>query len=208
MLANHAWPSVDTFSFTARGNRYIDLQWLFQLLLYGAHQLGGSTAIIALSTIATLGFWALLAVRTWRMGPGRFPWALPFLLIVIALGDYFEQRPHLFSWLYGSLILLVLEEYTRGNRKWLPALPAIMVLWINTHQLFVLGLVIIGVYAAWELRPGRQADRRLLLWAALSVPACLINPYGIHGVLLPVTLLLAMVQEYKARSLPLYMPPP
>jgi hypothetical protein len=190
MVANHAWPSVDTFSFTARGNRYIDLQWLFQLVLYGAHQLGGAAFLIAVAIVATLGFWALLVVRTYRSGPGggRLAWAVPFLLILIALGDFFEQRPHLFSWLYGSLILLVLEEYTRGNRKWLPALPVIMVLWINTHQLFVLGLVIIGVYAAWELRRGMKADRQLLLWAALSVPACLINPYGIKGLLLPVTL--------------------
>ena len=187
MIVNHAWPVSDLFSFTFTGHRYIDLQWLFQLTLYGANQIGGAAMMMTLKIIVTLAFWALLVFRARRMA-GYIPWSAALLLIVVGLGDYWEERPQLFSWLYGSLILLVLEEFSRGNRRWLPALPAIMLLWVNTHQLFVLGLVSIGVYALWELRRGAKADRRLLVCAALSVTACLLNPYHVDGLLLPVRL--------------------
>jgi len=187
MVEHHAWPSTDLFSFTFTGHRYLDLQWLFQLLLYGAHHLGGTAAILVIKILVTLAFWATLVVRA-RRSSGTLPWSVPLLLLLVALGDYFEERPHLFSWLFGSLMLLVLEEFARGRRRWLPALPAIMLLWVNTHQLFVLGLVIVGVYAAWEVRKGAQADRRLLVCALLSVVACVVNPYHVQALVFPLTL--------------------
>ncbi len=187
MLEHRAWPSTDAFTFTVSGHPYIDLQWLFQLLLYGANHLGGAAFMIAFKIAITLVCWGLLVARARRV-TGTLPWSVPLLLLLVALGDYFEERPHIFSWVYGSLILLILEEFARGNRRWLPALPVIMLCWVNTHQLFVLGLVMIGVHAAWELRKGTSADRRLLLCALVSVAACVINPYGLRGVLFPLTL--------------------
>jgi hypothetical protein len=188
MVEHRAWPTTDLFSFTFVGHPYVDLQWLFQLLLYGANALGGTSLIITLKIAVTLLFWGLLVVRA-RRAAGALPWFTPLVLLLVALGDYYEERPHLFSWVYGSLVLLVLEEYGRGNRRWLPALPAILLLWVNTHQLFVLGLVLIGVHAAWELRKGAGADRALFVWGALSAAACLINPYGVKALLFPLTLL-------------------
>ena len=187
IVEHHAWPSTDLFSFTFQGHPYIDLQWLFQLLMYGANAVGGTGAIIGVKVLVTLTFWALLVVRARRIN-GSVPWSVPILLLLVALGDYFEERPHIFSWVYGSLILLVLEEFARGNRRWLPALPVIMLFWVNTHQLFVLGLVLIGVYVLNDLRKGSRVDRTLLVCAALSVAVCLVNPYGIKALLFPLTL--------------------
>ena len=187
MIEHRAWPAGDAFTFTVTGHPYVDLQWLFQLVLYGANHLGGVAAMIGLKIAVTLAFWGLLVVRA-RRAAGALPWSVPLMLILVALGDYFEERPHVFSWVYGSLILLILEEFARGNRRWLPALPLIMLFWVNTHQLFVLGLVLIGVYAVWELRKGAAADRGLLLFAVASGAACFANPYHLQGALLPVTL--------------------
>jgi hypothetical protein len=187
MLEHRAWPMTDSFTFTVTGHPYIDMQWLFQLVLYGANRAGGVGLIVAVKTLVTLVFWGLLVLRA-RRAAGALPWSVPLLLLLVALGDYFEERPHIFSWVYGSLILLILEEFARGNRRWLPALPVIMLFWVNTHQLFVLGLVLIGVHTGWELRKGTAADRRLLLFALLSVAACFANPYHLRGVLFPLTL--------------------
>src|SRR5512147_1972403 len=37
MVEHRAWPSTDLFSFTFVGHPYVDLQWFFQLLMYGAN---------------------------------------------------------------------------------------------------------------------------------------------------------------------------
>ena len=47
MLEHRAWPATDPFSFTVTGHPYIDMQWLFQLMLYGANRLGGPGLMIA-----------------------------------------------------------------------------------------------------------------------------------------------------------------
>lgn len=187
ILENRAWPDTDLFSYTFTDHPYVDLQWLFQLVLYAANAIGGTGGMIALKILLTLTFWAFLVMRT-RRAAGALPSTIPVLLVLVALGDYWEERPHLFSWVLTSLVLLVLEEWSRGNRRWLPALPIIMVVWVNSHQMFALGPVIIAVYALWELRRGRQADRGLLAWSAAALAACLVNPYHIRGFLLPLTL--------------------
>ena len=187
MVENRAWPATDVFSYTFTDHPYVDLQWLFQLIFYGANAIGGTAAMIALKVILTLGFWHLLVVRTQRAS-SALPATVPLLLILVGLADYWEERPHLFSWILASLILLVLEEWSRGNRRWLPALPAIMVVWVNSHQMFALGPVIIAVYAILELRRGARADRGLLMWSLAAFAACFANPYFLRGVLLPVTL--------------------
>jgi hypothetical protein len=187
MVENRAWPATDLFSYTFSNHAYIDLQWLFQLVLYGANALTGPAGMIALKILVTLTFWALLVVRT-RRAAGSLPASVPLLLIVVGLADFWEERPHTFSWVWGSLILLVLEEHARGSRRWLPALPLLTLVWVNSHQMFVLGPVMIAVYALWELRKGRGADRAFIGWSVAAAAACLVNPYGLHGALLPATL--------------------
>lgn len=192
MLDNAAFPATDPFTYTVSDHAYIDLQWLFQMVVYGMHQLAGPAGITSATIALTLGFLATLALRTQRRNGGIGSGTL-VLLMLFTLATLWEPRPHLLSWLYGSVLLLILEEYARGYRRWLPAIPLVMVLWVNSHALFILGLVILAIYIAGQLiaakrRPGYfRPDKRLLAWAGVAVVACLINPYHIGAFLLPMT---------------------
>jgi hypothetical protein len=183
IIENGTFPRTDPFTYTVPDRSYVDLQWLFQLLMYGLNHVGGPILIIGATTALTLGCGALLLFRAARRDQ-RLPLASVALMMLFFLGTHWEPRPHLLSWLFGSLILLVLEEYTRGNRRWLPMLPAIMLLWVNSHSLFVLGLVIMGAYGVrWLMQ--RPLDRRFIIWTSAAVFACLVNPYHINGLLFP-----------------------
>jgi len=185
MIENAAFPKTDLFTYTVPNHPYIDLQWLFQMMLYGMYRLGDAAFVTVFTIAATLLFGALLLIRTKR-NCGHLPLSVIPLLVLFFLGNQWEPRPHLLSWIFGSLVLLILEEYDRGSRRRLPFLPLIMLLWVNTHSLFVLGPVMIGIYLLWSLyrQPG-HVDKKLIIWSAAAGLACLLNPYHIKGLLFP-----------------------
>ncbi len=206
-ILEHGWvPGTDMLTYTVGDHAYVDLQWLYQLVVHALLAAGGSVALVALTTAATLAFAGLLLARAARRDGALGTGAL-LLVLLFLLGNHWEPRPHLFSWLYGSLVLWILEEHGRGARRWLPALPAVMVLWVNTHSLFVLGLVAIATCAGSHVLlvlsgRAKRLDRGLLAWSAVAVGACLLNPYHVRGLLFPLVQL-ADIQGSSAYKDPL-----
>lgn len=196
MLANPAFPQGDFLTYTVTGHPYVDLQWIFQILVHGMYKLGGATAIALCTTALTLMVGGLLLWRT-RQRLGYLPTSSLWLLLMFFLANLWETRPHLLSWILGSFLLLALEEWVRGSKRWLPGLPLVMLLWVNAHSLFVLGLVIIGTYCFAELlKQRKKADKALFVWAGIAGLACLVNPYHVNGLLFP----LVQFQDIQASS--------
>jgi len=181
-------PSTDIFTYTVPDHAYVDLQWLFQLIVYAAHAMAGAVGIITLCTALTIVVAVVLVLRARQVEP-RVGFAVLPLLIPFLLGNQCEMRPHLFSWLFMALIMICVELHQRGSRKGLWFLPLIMLIWVNTHSLFVLGLVILGSYVAanvlLSLTKRQKFDRSLIIWTVVASMACLMNPYGISGVMFP-----------------------
>jgi hypothetical protein len=95
---------------------------------------------------------------------------------------------------------LVLQRYAlTRDRRWLVALPAMMLIWTNLHGGFVLGLVVVAITLAgeWLNRVTQRADRwsrddlKMLLYALLGTGAVtIINPNGVRQLLYPLTFVL------------------
>ena len=98
----------------------------------------------------------------------------------------FEIRPHVLSWIYLNLTLFSLEIYKRGNKKSLFALPFIMLFWVNSHSLSILGLIVIAIYNMGNFFESNKIDKRLLMFSFISLAAFVINPYLFEGLLFPV----------------------
>lgn len=184
-IADHAAiPHRDPLAYTLPDRPYVDLQWLYDLAVWRLHAAGGPRALLATNLVLALTAGALLLLRV-RRARGRLALVDAALLLPIALGNTWEIRPHIVSWLLLNLVLLALESHRRhpGSGVWW--LPALMALWVNVHSLYILGLVAIAAYALPELARGRRADWRLLLAAAAAGAACLANPYGFDALLFP-----------------------
>ncbi len=201
MWANGRWPMANTFAFTAPDHPWIDLHWIFQLLLYGAYVVAGPNGCMALVVVLLLATVALLYGLARRSAS---PAAVAFLLAVAltVASPRFVPRPEMLSFVLFALYLWLLESYP-GNGRAIYWLVPLQILWVNSQGIFAVGLALIGCYwlgatiaflplpGGWKRASALPAAawRRLTLVLALATAGCVLNPYGVAGALFPLQLL-------------------
>ncbi len=200
MLATGRWPATNTFSLTAPEYPWVDLHWIFQLLLYGAWGVGGAPG-------ATLLVALLIAVTTvllYRLAHRFVPPMLAAFLLAVALtisSPRFVPRPEMLSFVYFATYLTLLEGYPRNARAiwWIVPLQLV---WVNTQGIFAVGIALVGCWwlgATLAMLPvprgWREASalsiadwRRLGVVLVAATLVCLVNPWGVEGALFPLQL--------------------
>jgi hypothetical protein len=175
-------PATDVLSHTVRGHPWINLEWAYEVVIYLLHSAGGP---VLLSVAAAMGFtlavWLLLRlVRPFLGGVGAA--ALTFA-VVLVIQDRFTVRPEMISFplLVGLLSILDSAGERGGRRLWL--LVPLMIVWVNVHALFI-----IGVFAILCALAGAPS-RKLALPGLAAIAAVIVNPFGLDGALLPAKLL-------------------
>ena len=186
-------------SHTVAGHEWINLQWLYDTCLYLLYRIGGANALICASVVAYVAAFGILIVSL-RRSLGPVITAVLAAWVAVICEERFEVRPEMISFpLFALLLLLLLgRQEWKGKRAWW--LLPIMVLWVNTHALYVVGVFAIGsvllativvdwipLPAAWRagtrLSPGDR--KRLAVAGCAASMATLVNPYLLRGVLFP-----------------------
>lgn len=211
-------PSTDPFSYTATGNEWIELRWLFCLATYAGWQLGGPTLLIAAKTLVLILTFGVLAWAAPRASKTLFGAVILALAVVASLGR-FAVRPELFTYLFLATFIVSTERLASDRcRRGLWFMPIVQIVWTNAHTLFILGPVVCWSYWLGSLLrssspqspvmetnetnacviPGNPSSipRRLLLTASLVTAACFLNPYVIRGALFPFKLFLETQQTH------------
>lgn len=190
ILATHAIPRQDSFSYTMPGHPWFAWEWLYDLgagLIYSRLGLNG---VIFLSALLIAGTFA----GTFRkaVARNRYPVIAAVLLVlaIFASSIHFLARPHLFTWAFTLILWDVLQTATeRDSTRRLYWLPPLMLVWVNIHGGFLVGLALIGLYflaAAWESLTARAPDERaaaklaarhLGIAGVLAFAATFVNPY-------------------------------
>ncbi len=188
ILQNHAFPSKDTFTYTVTSHDYLDIHWLYQVLLYTFYRLGGYS-LISILNIGLIG--SLFFLTYLRLKLAQAPAWLSVILLAAVLfttENRFRARPETLSWVLLSLTLWVLELRAQRKKDLLFLLPLIHLFWANVEGLFPLGWFLMGLYWFSAFIQDRASDKKLLVYSLASVAACLLNPYFLRGWLFPLTL--------------------
>lgn len=137
IIETRAIPHTDPFSLTRAGHPWVTHEWLAEVLLYMLYALGAfPLLILTFAALITLAFAFVYA----RM-PGK-PYVAGFVLLLAALSTAptWGVRPQMLTLLLASVFLYILEQ----RRAWLWLLPPLMLLWVNLHSGYALGIVIIA----------------------------------------------------------------
>jgi hypothetical protein len=195
MLSHHAIPRQDVFSFTLAGRPWCDWEWLSDVLYAVLFQVRGLSAIVAFH-LALLCLVSVVLYRTARLRVGPTMAFAVTCLVMATTTIHWLARPHLFTWVFLGVFSFLLERAdVTGDYRLLPALPPLMILWVNLHPGFVVGLLAVGGWSVSALMRCRLADhseerlryRNRGLWLWVTLAACLgvtfANPYlwHVHG---------------------------
>lgn len=179
-IAEHgALPLTDPFAVASDRTPWINGEWLFQLLLYGADVIGGIALVawsraILVAAIFTAGFF--FASRG-TSGP------VAVLLASVAFAGgcaRLDARPGTIA---AALLVAGLVLLSTRSRAAAVAYVALTIVWMNTHPSALLAPLLAGAVALFG--PSR---RDAWITAFASAAALLVNPFGVRGVIAPLRL--------------------
>jgi hypothetical protein len=182
------WPSVNTFSYTFPDHPVYQQYPAFQATLYALLRAGGWGAI---SLASGLGWVAVLLLFVRWAGPFRAGAVVHafWMLGLYALWRRMMVRPDLFSMVALGIELCALDAYARGRRRALALVPLAHLLWVNSHQLYPLSLLVQGFFVAHVLALRTRFFRRpsppppiapVLLALGASIALTFATPLGLE----------------------------
>lgn len=210
ILTTHDIPRVDPFSSTS-GRPWFAWEWLYDVVAGWLDGAAGLNGVVVFTAVIIAGLFAWTFGLLLRRGTNVFVALVLVMLAESAAMIHCQARPHVVSWLFMVVWFWILESSQqssagsqsdspegsaiKGRRLPLWLLPVLMIVWVNVHGGFLLGLVLLAIYwvgAVWQwltlkgdrfenvLRKIRAEQRvwALALTGILSAAATLVNPYG------------------------------
>ncbi len=159
-----AIPRHDAWAFTPVLPDWIDHEWGAGFVFYALYHLFGESGLMLFKIAAALGAVALCLATARRAGvewPALLALALPCAFAILP-GFIPVVRSHAFTFLFFALTLWCWPKH-----RWV--IPLILMVWVNVHGGFVVGLILVAVLA-WR--------QPVILLASLA--ATLVNPYGLR----------------------------
>jgi hypothetical protein len=218
MVATGSVLHADPFSVSAAGRPWVDVHWLFEVLVHAVHSWAGLFGLVLAKCALTAGSALLLFEVVRRRAGSRalLPFAVTFLAALFAARHLLLLRPVIATLALLAVFVAVLELSRRSrSERWLLLLPLLQIVWSNLQGLSALGPAVIVCYAtgsalaAWgrsraglrfrlEAESVRGESRRALLLGAATVGcvvASFVTPYGLAAVELPFRLLARLSPE-------------
>ena len=193
-------PRQDPFSHISPALPWTAHEWLSEVIMAGIHHMFGLTGV-AVFFAGVIGLTYYLIFKLLSHNNKYILVSLSVTLLVIASSTlHWLARPHVFSLLLMVVWYHILDFYQRDGFRGLYALPFLMLVWVNLHGGFIVGFVLLAVYAAGigirdYLDQGRHyrlngtKSGPLMMVSIACLMAALINPYGAEILLFPFRLL-------------------
>lgn len=161
-----------------------DHEWGAGVVFYFFLKHFGAYSLIILQALMTFGifFTASRVVKLRNPNISSYN-ILYYFFALMAVMENFNHpiRCHMFSFLFFTTFILILEKVRRGHDKLLLIIPLLIVLWNNIHGGVVSGLGLLAMYGVGEFL-NKKSSLKYFVTLLISTPLLLINPWGISYV--------------------------
>jgi hypothetical protein len=183
-IAQHGLPAHDTLTLWSHGRRWVDQQWLAQLVFYGLLRLGGVKLVLLANAAVAVGSLAGAAALARRIGGSArsTTWvAIPLMIAYFQIAGATRTQGLAFPLLVAVLWLTVTDARAPSRRVF-ATLP-VLVLWANVHGSVLLGATLVALLGIVGLvgglwRAPRHLPVRSLALAVLPWGCVLVSPYA------------------------------
>lgn len=171
----------DIFTYFPSKTLWVDHEWLSGVVFYNLSLYLGDYGILFLKIFILFSILVLIYKTNQLIYPEpdkqRLSWYF-ISLIAVLIGISATLRCQIFTYLFFTLWVYVLERVRRGENRLIWIFPATTLIWANMHAGFVAGFGLIVFYAVGEFLNKKKPWKYLGI-LALCLPVTLINPYGI-----------------------------
>ncbi len=190
VLANHGVPKTDIISASFPDKPWVAYQWLSDTLMAIMEKMGGLNMVAVGCSAAIAFLFVLMYDRARREGASLGLSTVLVIFAVLTSAIHFLARPHIFVFWGVFLFATMLDDFYRNKisgKRMLAFLLPFMLVWVNTHPGFMLGLLMSGIYFVFSalafLKPERKSFaiekiKYLAILLAVSSVFALLNPYG------------------------------
>ncbi len=180
--------TTNLYSYTHPDFPFLNHHWGSGVFFELARRAGGfvGVSLFGLTVIfATVIVYLRIA---WRFGGFWLSMCAAALALPVFAGRA-EIRPELFSYLLSGVFLwILLHVRAGGSKKFLIALPLLLLAWVNLHIYFFLGIGWMGAFfldalvRSWLITERRQEHLSLALWLGVVLAvACVLTPLNPNG---------------------------
>jgi hypothetical protein len=183
----------DPFAFSLASPKWIDLHWLFQVVVYGLHCLGGEKALLAFKILTVAAVAGILCLTRRSL---RSIVVTSFLAAALVYEARYLicLRPVLITILCMAIYFFLFENVReRADKKILWLCIPLQIIWTNSQGLYPVGLFIVGAYwleaAIRYMAKKREKPLFMTCLLVLVSLSCVLTPYGLDGLRLPFSLI-------------------
>ena len=178
LILSSGIPRIDTLTFTAVGQPWLDQQWGAQVVLAAAYRIGGWPVVeflrASLMLLTFVPIWLACRVRGVSV---RAASLLTIAAFVMCLGNL-GMRPQMLALpLFTTSLWLVLDRRAHPRRLWF--VPAMAVAWANLHGSFVLAPALLVLVLIEDVRRRNPTARSTAAVAVTTFFATFVNPFGV-----------------------------
>jgi len=197
ILDKQSIPFLDIYSYHTPPLEWTAHEWLAEITMAVIHRTFGLTGVV-------LFFAVLLAAIHWLLyrvlrsqSNDIILCALITLLATATSSSHWLARPHVFSLALTLIWYHLLNRFQYQNHRTLFYFPALMLLWVNLHGGYIIGLLLLGIYllgnifhaifgAPSESTDSQRKAKLIFLCIVATVLVTLLNPVGYKILLFPV----------------------